>query len=374
MKSVLAYSKTHTFQLFVKEAKVTRRYEEKDYDFVASDLQLDLTDGKELYDLVNAGEEIFIAIKDGDVTKFYGTIQFEGSGYNPETEIYSFTALHISKKVFGLLKDALHNTQWYSDIEIIQDVSLEFVRFNMALYDAGFAPYANDQKYTMRDRLIDIAKQYRFVMGVLDDLSAIGKYQLTFQKKADLKSIVHTGYDELISEYNEEDCNAEYEYVLFPCRINEAGEIFSAYAIHSLKETKVIVTSSDNFEPRDYHGVRMEFIKVGDKLNIPDNCLDLRVPSEVYGDVVKEKHPFIDLPMFTFIFLTDEWTETPEAYCLREFQTAISPYKEITTLFSEMLPVNPCETINIVGGNSTIHEIEDDHVNETTKTISRKYL
>jgi hypothetical protein len=105
MKTVIAYTTTETFQLLVSAATIARVFEDndQDYTFAASDISFDLTDAQEVYDLVLAGVEVFIEIKDGDDSKFYGTLQQEGAEYDPETEIYTITAVHISKKIFDAL-------------------------------------------------------------------------------------------------------------------------------------------------------------------------------------------------------------------------------------------------------------------------------
>jgi hypothetical protein len=213
-----------------------------------------------------------------------------------------------------------------------------------------------NQDYNLRDYWLDYAKHYRLVLFVEDNLDASKLPILNVVSRASLASILHTGYDDFIAEYNEEVKNPQYDAVIFPYK----------YSLGSSTYYKIGVYQADLFVSYNF--------PISSPLDIK-NAVDLRVPSEIY-DLSGAIYPFNSVPTFKKIIVggVETWVgESPKQYCDRTFYSLLAAYKEVTVLYSQSLPVSPCEKIAVRGANMLIAEIEDDLVNETTRVIGRRF-
>ncbi|MBW7888396.1 MAG: hypothetical protein H3C35_08560, partial [Bacteroidetes bacterium] len=103
MIDVNIYTNDRYFQVKPKGLVITRRYEENEYAFVASDVKFDcfgvqdlndsmfddprnrnLFEAKELYDAIFSGAEVFCVIIKNDAKIFYGIFQRDGTSFDPE--------------------------------------------------------------------------------------------------------------------------------------------------------------------------------------------------------------------------------------------------------------------------------------------------
>jgi hypothetical protein len=402
MKSVLAFSTTQTFQLSVAAATVRRLYEDsdQDYSFASSDIQFDLTDAKNVYDLVCADQEVFIVIMDGNDEKFRGTLQHEGATYDPETEIYSINALHISKKIFAGLEIPYPFGEFPATMNFDLNQLRNMTGCDIAIDAQTFAPFvlegnplpakALSTQYQIRDFLIDLAKYHRAIIHVADALTPGGQNQIMFDSKKAMGSVIHQGYDDLIAAYKEDSRNAQFDGVLFPCYLrmiyNGGGSYsYDKTAISFATYTRSGITMQCSFAREDTLAIRtglqdarsdvtLQFLMKGNAVTLPDNCLDLRVPKGTYGETFPGVFPFVSLPTFIWSVDSNAWQgESPDQYCEREYGLLMHPFKEITVQYSDTLPVNPAETIVVRGMNLPMAEVDDDLVDESTTIVGRLY-
>jgi hypothetical protein len=340
MKTVIAYATTETFQLLVSAATIARVFEDndQDYTFAASDISFDLTDAQEVYDLVLAGVEVFIEIKDGDDSKFYGTLQQEGAEYDPETEIYTITAVHISKKIFDALSIVPYPYGEFPatmdfDINQLQamtgcDIVVDAQVFSPYVIQGSALPVSTPStQYFVRDFLIDMAKHHRAIVHVADELSSNGKYQIVFESETIKEAIVNSGYDSLIAVYKEDSRNPQFDCVIFPCflRYIYTGDYGwdwtkNCYVLY----TRTGITLMNGFAEEDTLGMRfglrsmesdiaLQFLRAGDAVTVPNNCLDLRVPAGAYGSAFPAAFPFKSIPTFVFLDNSSTWQgESPD--------------------------------------------------------------
>lgn len=398
MITMSIYSKTRTFLLEPQEFKLTRRYEEDNHVFVAGDIKIDAVDAQDIYDAVTSGDEVSIVVHDvpavgSPVCKFRGMFQSEGSAYDPETENYSLQALHISKKVFEAAKNELEispcgiNTAGVylkaaiPAFDFVQNNELHTLRgiYNPTPFyypcsitlnknqisNANTKGKENDfyydflqmkMDYSLRDYWLDYAKHYRVVLFVQNDLDANGIPVLNVVSRASLATILHIGYDDLIAGYSEDVKSPQYKTVIFPYK----------YMLGTSTHYVIGVYSASGLLPYDFpYSLPPEI----------DNALDLRVPSGIY-DMTGTEFPFSSIPTFRAQIIAGVFEyigERPDQYAARVFDPLVLPYKEITVLYSQFLPVNPCEKISVKGKNVLIAEIEDDFMNETTQVIGSVY-
>ena len=391
MKTVLAYTTTQTFQLKVDAATIKRLYEDSntDYTFASSDVEFNLTDAQDVYDLVTTGEEVFIVVKDGDITKFYGTFQEEGAAYDPETEVYTITALHISKKIFNELATVFLPSGYPTSMSLgIARLFKVWTQFSEFVVDENVYPLnvyipvessvSTTVKYSMRDWVIDLAKHHKAIVHVGDDLTTEGRSQIFFESKVIAESIVHHGYDNLIASYKEDSRNPQFEGVVFPCYVNIISALgtllpHSAYAFYSRDGVKLLLCDTVEIAPYTVGGISLQHIKVGDDVTVPDNYLDMRVPADVYGSTMPKALPYGYLPTFVCVPMQSTWWASPLNYCDTNFRRLVYPFMEITVGYSQMLPVNPAETLVVRGMNLPLAEVDDDIVDESTTVIGRLY-
>ncbi|MEW6060355.1 MAG: hypothetical protein AB1600_00300 [Bacteroidota bacterium] len=373
MISISGFTKERVFIVRPKELKLTRRYEEEQYAFVAGDVKLQCVDAQELYAAVTAGEEVsFVAFRD-QTCIFRGTFQAEGTSFDPEKMEYSFTVVHVAKKIFEKLKSlklptdsSFRHSYGSSDHEWNgYELDVLFV----------FAQQLSHENYFGRNFWIDLAKHVRGVLNVDNNLvSGFQGLELLSRKK--IGSILHIGYDDLIADYKEEHKNPDYAAVFFPAQfiINQLpAHGFVRYTESGLY--LLLNRFSKFFDPGIEYGFGDVLFKVHDigaELDLSDN-LDLRVPSSLFDNKFPAELPSKYVPMFKFS--NPSWIGiSPIEYCERHFYSAVNPYKEVDVLYRELLPVNPLEKIAVQGVNVQITEIEDDLVNETTKIIGRKFV
>ena len=372
MISVCAFTDSRTFAVKPQKLTITRRYENSDYAFVASDLTLDCSDAGDLYDAVIAGEDVTLVVYRDLIQKFLGTFQAEGTSYDADKDVYSFTVLHVIKKLFDAAKNQM---EWDSAKNIPNPPMFDLVQENflpspvgvqIRLDPNGFA-FAQrgwdvnqsrafgdfleqNQSYTYRDHWIDFAKHYRSVMYADDAFDAAsGLPVLNVVPRLTINKL-HIGLDDLIAEYREAWNNPQYEAVVFPLRGQEED-----YICVARKDGPSIITSLDE---------------------VIDNALDLRVPSGMYAD---GEFPFNSIPAFgdlAFSSSNPNWFMNSVGlamYCNNNFKSLLNPYKEIEVLYRELIDVNPLEQIAVKGTNIQIVEIEDDLMNETTKVTGRLF-
>ena len=389
MKSVFAFTTTNTFQLIVAAATICRLFEDnnQDYSFAASDIEFDLTDAQDVYDLVCDDVEVFVVVQDGDTAKFFGTFQQEGADYDPETEIYTITALHISKKIFA----GLQVPYPYGEYPASMDIALNQLRAMTGcdiVADAGFfSPLTSDllpppkpsTQYLVSDFLVDLAKYHKAIVHVADELSSAGKYQIVFESKVLTELVVSHGYDPLIASYKEDNRNPQFDNIVFPCYVKIAtldlnAVPYPAYAFYSRDGVKLLLSGPSEIAPYVIDGVTMQFIKPGDNVALPDNAIDLRVPSGVYGSTMISALPFSSVPTFVLAGIPSVWVgENPQYYCDRNYYRLIHSFTEITVQYSDTIPVNPAETIVVRGMNLPIAEVDDDLVDVSTTIVGRLY-
>jgi hypothetical protein len=466
MIQLSTYSKTCTFALQPKALTLTRRYEEDQYAFVAGDVKIDAMDAEELYQAIKDGDEVSLIIKDtpsvGDpICKFRGTFQSDGSGYDPETEQYTFTVLHHSKKIFEKAKDILETTpngityyskgvnvctlvlgnflgtissqermraltgskndwcirsdqpanpiwfitgddpkldanwtpipsaaipqfdlvvnnslhtdmssSWFPCKVLLDKTQIEFANTKAIVDSAYFEFIHKNQDYSLRDYWLDFSKHYRLVLFIPEELDAVtGLPILNVVSRAVLAKTVHTGYDDLIASYSEEVKSPQYNAVIFPFKVMQGSFVNYNYG-----------------EFRDGVLFSYPFPGFASQVNT-ENALDLRVPAGMYktskSDIEKvvvdiishdpNYFPLKSIPTFKMVTDQNGVSSIPDLdeYLQRVIAPLASPYTEATILYSQRLPVNPCETIVVRGVNIPIAEIEDDLVNETTKIIGR---
>lgn len=401
MTSIIAYTTTESFQLLVSAATICRVYEDddQDYTFAASDIQFDLTDAEDVYDLVLAGVEVFIEIQDDDGSKFYGTLQQEGAEYDPETEIYTITALHISKKIFTALSTVPYP---YGELPATMNFDINQLQAmtgcDIVVDPQAFAPFVIEgsalpatvpsTQYFVRDFLLDLAKHHRAIIHVADELSSDGKYQIVYTSEEVEEAVVHSGYDDLIAVYKEDSRGPQFDCVLFPCflRYTYTGDngwdwTKICYALY----TPTGITLMNGFLEEDTLGmqvglrnmqsdVTLQFLLPGDAVTVPDNCLDLRVPPGAYGDTFPATFPFGSIPTFVFNDNSSSWVgESPDDHCQRLYARQMLSFTEVTTQFSDEIPANPGESIIIRGTTLPIAEVDDDLVNVSSTIVGRRY-
>jgi hypothetical protein len=411
--TIASYSATKIYPIKPKEMKLVRQYEDTEYVFLTGDLSLELIDADDLYADVKHGEEVFIDIKKDGVGKFLGTFQQDGANYDPEKETHSFTAIHIAKKIFDAAKNqyfpaqlfqGTHNFDYVQDNSLLQgglcDVRLVKANLENARESSHFmSPYTyqgntpppntafqdflkNNPKYLLHDYWIDFFKHFRAIAFIEDDLSPHGKPVLNVQSRYAVGQTVNSAYDQFIAEYKENICLPQYKNVLFPCLATATGAPYPTCALgyysldrgaHEILTTLGMVPfPSQNNAPVGTVYIR-SYAKEGDKIVIPDNCLDLR--AKIYGDTWKKFDVWASLPTFKFnLDAADSFAgESPLQFCERNFSTAISSYDEREVLYSQTLPVNPYELLPIRGELTRIWKIEDDLMNETTKITGRVF-
>jgi|GEM_PF-4049509 len=371
MISISAFTQDRVFIVRPKELKLTRRYEEEQYAFVAGDVKLQCVDAQELYAAVTASEKVsFVAFRD-QICIFRGTFQAEGTSFDPEKMEYSFTAVHVAKKIF----DNLKSLKLITDSSFRHSYGSSDHEWNGNGLDVllVFAQQLSHENYFGRNFWIDLAKHVRGVLNVSNDLvSGLPQLQLLSRKK--IGATLHIGYDELIAGYKEEQKNPNYNAVLFPCYTTIAGIKKPSFVLYSKDGLKVLRWHEQYIAPADVYGVFIEHIPEGTEIVVPDNCLDLRVPAGLFSKTITSEHPYTYLPNFQYSFALSQWTEHPLQYCKRYFYKEVNPYKEVEVLYRELLPLNPLEKIAVQGVNVQITEIEDDLVNETTKIIGGKFV
>lgn len=378
MKQIVAHGLNKVYQLRVKEAKLTRRYEEKEYALVAGDLQLECVDASELYADVIAGKTISVVVYVDNDIRFRGTIAAEGAAYDPETEVYTFTAPHLSKQLFDAARnervnkrDSVGNWIWpshyvrsFDGMSVNQfgpagmmglcDVILNPLRFERR-NSAGFTTAAWDRfteqtNYSFREYWIDFAKHYRALMRVHDTLSANGRPILEVLPRLAFETTVHQGYDGLIAEYKEERRAARYSRVLFPT-IHDNGN-FYAIAV---------------YDP--YRSFLLEWPRWAGRVEQwQEGALDLRAPSALYRP--PDQLPFpASMPYFS-----SRSDESIVPYGDQHFWRAVRPYLEVTVVYSELLPVGPLEHIAVRGHDVVINSIEEDLERESTTIIAERQV
>jgi hypothetical protein len=403
MIAIATYSDLRTFQLKPRSLKLTRRYEENEYALVAGDIDISAVDAADIYAAVTSGEEVSIVINDvpasgPEICKFRGTIQSEGADYDPEKEEYSFTALHVAKKIFDAAKQPLIDAQKYALDLVLSNylhngqicaVNLTPSDFEFASNDpgyngnnnpsdSGYASYGfivNNPDYTVRDYWFDFAKHYRAILSVSNDLDDSSKLnRLDVLSRQILPNIIRSGYDEAIASYKETSKNPQYDCVLFPCRVKIGSEYYNCYAFYTSSGVSMdVIGKVRRIESRLDNHFSLRGVQSGIKVTVPDNCLDLRVPSGMYGDSYPAVFPFQSIPFFQFSLGYEAINEPIEDYCKRHFYRLVSPYMELEVLYSNLLNVNPFETIVVRGRNALMMEIEDDLADETSKITGRVF-
>ncbi len=382
MKSILAYGVSGTYPLQVKEATLKRRYEEGEYAFIAADLKLECADAQNLYDTVVTGEVVSAVVKDGDMPRFRGTIQSDGAAYDPEHEFWSFSAVHRAKAIFETLKQ---RREWRpgedNRVYSFDDLSTFALRgdwfCNMETNESAFEflgkmrwaePYLNYLKnnpdYSTRDYLIDIAKHVRGVLHVDDGIPPVVRLTPRQSAAASIGS-----FDDLIAEYSEEQQDAEFNAVFFPCMIN--GLV--SFALYSHDDVEIYIP--DYYRtPLDRLSIwrTVHFLSVGQSFNLPDRTLDLRVPRGAYSDGMPDYFPFPCLSVPNFRAETYYWLqETPLEYCERHFKHLTGRSRKLNVLYRNPVTADPTQRITVRSKTAVISEVEDDLVNETTRIIGR---
>jgi hypothetical protein len=415
-----AFTDTKIFMVQPRELKLTRKYEDAEYAFVASDIQLTCIDAQDLYDAVNASEDVSFVVYRDQLPCFRGKFQAEGTKYDPEKEEYTFTVLHIVKSIFDGAKDRLEinpgGKTYSSDSELraalgafdsVTENSLHGsgicnVRLNPADFefanaagkwnDAYFDFLQDNKNYTLRQYWIDFAQHYRSVMYADDDLDADGSSILHVMPRRKIQPL-HTGYDDLIADYSEERKNPDYEAVIFPFKLLvllPTGEYVGGNPVYKY------APSYCYGEYRNGKVTPWAYPIAADRANT-EGAIDLRVPGAMYktsADAAKADldalysstdsfkdlafFPFKSVPCFSGQLGTGRimtWnTETPDDYAKRTFAGSVLPYKEVTILYSDPVEAYPLEEIAVRGTIIKIQEVEDDLMNDTTKVVGRLYL
>lgn len=398
MIRLICYGVNRVFILQPTELVLTRQYELQNYQFTASDISLKCLDAQDLFDAVKSGDNVYFCTQNGDGTnRFFGIIQSEGSNYDPSKREYDFTVLHTAKSIFNAASMKMESQPLgisHSDDDlknilsafdyigpgclsgvgicavILHSDDFEFANKIIA-NDAGeknvyFNFLKNNSSYSMRDHWIDLAKHYRCVLCVDNDISNASLYVIP--RRVILK--LNSGYDDLIADYKEDLKNPDYQTVIFPAKLN-GDFVFIAYSGSQFSAQANPFSDSTQ------------------------NVLDLRVPSGVYpSDMPYNNYygylsnrlsrnilisdpmtgfPFGSIPNFTFN-LDGTWSgESPDVYCLRVFGDAVLPYSELTVLYRELMPVNPLEDLIVRGDIARIMIVEDDLAKETSKITARRY-
>lgn len=372
MISVCAFTETKVFPVRPQKLTITRRYEDSDYAFVASDLQFDCDDAADLYDAVIAGDDVTLVVYRDLTQKFLGTFQAEATSYDADKDTYSFTVLHIIKKIFDQAKNQM---EWDGVKNILNPFMFDLVQMDYLPSPLGvqirldpnnfaFAQKSWDsnqsyafgeflkanQNYSFRDHWIDFAKHYRCIMYADDVFDAVsGLPVLNVVPRLSISKLT-IGHDDLIADYKETENGPQYDAVIFPLKAGDQNYIYVAR-----KGGAGMMTVLDQ---------------------AIDNALDLRVPPDMYADGV---FPFSSIPNFGDLSLLSSnpnWFMNSVGlgmYCNNNFGSLLKPYKEIEVLYREPVNVNPLESIAVKGGNIQINEIEDDLMNETTKVTGRLF-
>ncbi len=413
------------FYLKPKSLKRTRRYEDKEYSFVASDISLECEvdadhQADAVYGYLQQGENISFVFQRDGVDKFRGTFISEGAKYDPEKVTYTFPIVHVIKNIFGAMASTLparfRGLGYFNfGFSMLNDFFTQSDDFNVILDHDAFEFVQQDSKndwndrfsktnvfenflnenvqYTTADWWKDIAKHYRAIFYADDSLGAGYKPNLHLVPRDSIKKVhLNTDWKKFFAGYSEELKNPDYDAVYFPCYLvtnldESTGQSGNGYYSANATFTRNGVLFEARFEGdrgyvQSYFSTMNFKIHLRDsehntEIKLPENTLDLRAPSGVYPktlpDMIWFNHPFITLPVFTFDVATNDWVgESPLEYCNRLFKYSIYPYQEVQVLYSEQLPVNPYENIILPNGNEAkIFEIEDDDVVETTKITGR---
>jgi len=394
---VSAFTKDKIFPVQPKDLKLTRRYEEEEYSFVASDIKLECTDAKDIHDAVTAGEEVkFTAFQD-DECKFRGIFTNEGAGFNPETEIYPFSVVHQSKQLFTAAKEIkLDDGNGNKKIQAFDSIAgdddlrqgnlcnIALIRNDLEFWQSGsddgvFGKFLTDNpNYSLRDFWIDFAKHYRCILFC--DNNLIEGLPTLHCVPRRLYTKLHIGYDDLIADYNEENHDAQYIGVFIPCYLQlvAVGNVktYPAFLDYTADGVTVRIASNGGGDFVLPPNIRIDNIATGSTIELQNGYLDLRCPSGLYSNV-NDNHPLKgSIPRFQYYQSPggNYWiTENPLEYAQRLFYTAVHPYKDVSASYSELLAVNPHENISVNGNNVLIHEIEDDLMNEATKIIGKAF-
>lgn len=400
MTEILAHTAAgQVYPMKIKAARLLRRYEDKEYSFLAGDLKLDCVDAGNLYRDVNAGVQVSVAVKEGATTRFRGTVMRDGTGFDPESEVHSFPVIHQSKRIFEAAKAQLelnpsqtkdgtfafdYVSNSYLRAFLICTVQLNRTDFEFAASGLGsgrdhyWAFLQEHTGYTTRDFWVDFAKHYRALLSVSDDPVPV----LRVIPRRALTSVVHVGYDPLIAEYHEEMRDAQFQRVLFPAKVaiyDAAGSqslTLNCYVTYSPAGVVIDMIGSLPFgiTARQFPSATVNLRAVGGAVTVPDETLDLRVPNGMYGEVYPEKLPLDSVPLFKFMASSLTWSgESPLGYCGRHFASVVREFLEVNVLYSLPLPVRPQEQISVRGSNALIVEVEDDLVDETTRIIGRLF-
>ncbi|MBP8975111.1 MAG: hypothetical protein KBG83_00185 [Bacteroidetes bacterium] len=402
------HSKDKIYTLNPKNIKLHYRCEEAEFVYVASDLKLELLNAGELYADVCSGKEIYISVSIDDTAIFAGTLQHQDAHYDPETEEYTITAVHISKKWIeeaktwqvmpGNMKVNKPTSTGYeyrfdslTGQNLFHLVGFNFSNCNIYLpaHIENSLDEGTDSReylefecgdYNLRQHWIDFSKHYNLLMSFWNNY--LGECRLEFIQREALSSTIHRGCDSFLTDYKETFSDPQYASIIFPAytlvviNMNNRDYTFDLnyYCLFDGNKITLYTFHRHPFNLYDYVYMQPEMIDLSEFLEAPENCLDLRAPLEVYRKAFQNRIvPFRSIPQFKNV--TDQYLpETHFNYAQRRYGRYIRPYKQVEANYSELIVCNPYEQMAINGNNMIISEIEYDLKNEETKITGKQYL
>ncbi len=357
MIQLLAYTNNpgEIIPLQAAQIKLLRRYEEKEYAFVASDLKLELVNALEIYNRLTSGEEITVLVKKEETIFFRGYLQREGTSWNPEKQIFSITAIHIGKKIFQILEQQKYYAHVYNPDYSLELNFQEWVNFNVGTIGIDL------EKYTMRQRIIDFAKYSNSVGYVKNNLSPFSYLSpvVAIEKRG---GQTITADDSMLFQYEEEQQNANYNAVLFPANIVVETELFPTLLFYHNNNINACILQQDE-EIFKKIGVPYTIVQLNDEIIIPENTLDMRVPADAYTKT--HTFAFTTRPVI-FHYKNNQWVNNPLNYAQQNYGAFVNPYRKLTLGFRQIIQAQPCQKLVAMGLNLYITEIEDDLVNQTS--------
>lgn len=397
-KKKASFTPLKIYDVNVNAVKLVRRYENKNYEFVASDVELTAYDAEELRTDLLKGEEIYFTIQDNaDQYLFRGIFEAKGSKWNAETEEYTFVCIHISKKIFDALRTETSTIPFAAEM----DAPASTMKSEIDLLVNG----RFTDKYSTRSYIFDLCKALQLTATVENNYVVSGHHGdmiINKIKLLDRREIIarapKTGFDDFVAEYSFEDKKADYDYVLIPIAvsftslsyINSQGyneewqgpaKYAVAYILYNGKTASITIFNhfqsglEDNFfiVSLGFTGTNIQCKVVGTDYNfeVPDRTLDLRM------DAAKDLNALysIEFQKVMNVFYQSQYSTNASrvAKFLLPQKECLADYSEVNILYNKMIEIDLLEKISFQGVNISVREIEDDCEWEDRKIKGRIY-